>query len=150
MKRTIGKYFRTTVVFLAALLVTGIWATGSPAADKGVLDTIKANGKIRVAVFGDKPPFGYLDENGKNAGFDIVIAKRVVKDLLGNENAVEWVLLEPANRVDYLESNKVDIVFANFTVTKARAERVDFALPYMKVAMASCPRTAASSGTFRS
>jgi polar amino acid transport system substrate-binding protein len=66
---------------------------------------------------------------------NIVIAKRVVKDLLGNENAVEWVLVEPANRVEYLEANKVDIVFANFTVTKERAEKVDFALPYMKVAI---------------
>ncbi|GHU50677.1 amino acid ABC transporter substrate-binding protein [Clostridia bacterium] len=103
--------------------------------ETGVIADIKARGKVRIAVFADKPPFGYLDEEGKNAGFDIVIAKRVVKDLLGDENAVEWVLLEPANRVDYLESDKVDIVFANFTVTKERAERVDFALPYMKLAL---------------
>jgi polar amino acid transport system substrate-binding protein len=59
----------------------------------------------------------------------------VVKDLFGKEDAVEWVILEPANRVEYLEANKVDIVFANFTVTRARAEKVDFALPYMKVAL---------------
>jgi polar amino acid transport system substrate-binding protein len=103
--------------------------------ETGAIADIKAKGKVRVAVFADKPPFGYLDESGKNVGFDIVIAKRVVKDLLGDENAVEWVHLEPANRVDYLEADKVDIVFANFTVTKERAERVDFALPYMKVAL---------------
>ncbi|MFQ7108888.1 MAG: transporter substrate-binding domain-containing protein [Dialister invisus] len=33
------------------------------------------------------------------------------------------------------ENGKVDIVLANFTVTKERAEQVDFALPYMKVAL---------------
>ncbi|MDR1134592.1 MAG: transporter substrate-binding domain-containing protein [Clostridiales Family XIII bacterium] len=103
--------------------------------DDGAIAQIKDNGKLRVAVFADKPPFGYLDESGANVGFDIVIAKRVVKDLLGDESAVEWVLVEPANRVDYLESDKVDLVFANFTVTPERAERVDFALPYMKVAL---------------
>jgi len=50
MKRTIGKYFRTTVIFLVLLLVTGIWATASSGAEKGALDTIRANGKIRVAM----------------------------------------------------------------------------------------------------
>jgi polar amino acid transport system substrate-binding protein len=135
MKRIVGKYFKSSVI-LAVVLISGIFmASMAFAADQGTLEAIKANGKVRIAVFGDKPPFGYLNEKGENAGFDIVIAKRVVKDLLGDENAVEWVLLEPANRVDYLESNKVDIVFANFTVTPARAERVDFALPYMKVAI---------------
>jgi polar amino acid transport system substrate-binding protein len=114
----------------------GAGADGAEAADEsGAIADIKARGKIRIAVFADKSPFGYLDESGKNVGFDIVIAKRVVKDLLGDEGAVEWVHVEPANRVDYLESDKVDLVFANFTVTQERAERVDFALPYMKVAL---------------
>ena len=37
------------------------------------------------------------------------------------------------NRVDALNSNKVDMVLANFTKTPERAEVVDFAHPYMKV-----------------
>lgn len=37
--------------------------------------------------------------------------------------------------MEVLESNKVDIVLANFTVTEERAKRVDFAKPYMKVAL---------------
>ena len=104
-------------------------------AQKGTIADIKARGKVRIAVFADKPPFGYLDETGANRGFDIVLAKRIVKDLLGDENAVEWVHVEAATRVEYLEADKVDIVFANFTVTEARAQKVDFALPYMKVAL---------------
>lgn len=42
---------------------------------------------------------------------------------------------EAANRVEYLETGKVDVVLANFTVTDERAEKVDFALPYMNVAL---------------
>ncbi|MBQ3786762.1 MAG: transporter substrate-binding domain-containing protein, partial [Lachnospiraceae bacterium] len=38
-------------------------------------------------------------------------------------------------RVEYLETGKVDIILANFTVTDERAEKVDFALPYMNVAL---------------
>lgn len=102
---------------------------------KNSIDEIKEKGKIRIGVFSDKAPFGYLDSNGKNQGFDIVIAKRLTKELLGDENKVDFVLLEPANRVEYLETNKVDIVLANFTVTPERKQKVDFANPYMKVAI---------------
>lgn len=102
---------------------------------KNSIDEIKEKGKVRIGVFSDKAPFGYLDSNGKNQGFDIVIAKRLTKELLGDENKVDFVLLEPANRVEYLETNKVDIVLANFTVTPERKQKVDFAHPYMKVAI---------------
>ena len=68
-------------------------------------------------------------EKGKPAP-DIYLL--VAKDL-GVE--IEYVSTEAANRVEYLETGKVDIVLANFTVTEERAEAVDFALPYMKVAL---------------
>ena len=55
--------------------------------------------------------------------------------IVNDENKVEFVLVEAANRVEYLESNKVDIILANFTVTPERKEKVDFATPYMKVAL---------------
>jgi polar amino acid transport system substrate-binding protein len=132
MKRAMLKLIGTAIL-LGIIVLAGAVLTHE--AEARTLDEIRAAGKIRVAVFADKPPFGYLDEEGKNVGFDLVISKRVVKDLFGDENAVEWVLLEPANRVEYLEADKVDVVFANFTVTKERAEKVDFALPYMKVAI---------------
>jgi polar amino acid transport system substrate-binding protein len=59
----------------------------------------------------------------------------VAKDLLGDENKVQFVLTEAANRVEYLKANKVDIIFANFTVTPEREQVVDFAKPYLKVAL---------------
>lgn len=99
------------------------------------IDKIKAEGKVKIGVFSDKPPFGYVDEKGANQGYDVYLAKRIAKDLLGDENKVEFVLVEAANRVEYLESNKVDIILANFTVTPERKEKVDFANPYMKVAL---------------
>ncbi|QAA33089.1 cysteine ABC transporter substrate-binding protein [Clostridium manihotivorum] len=99
------------------------------------LEDIKKRGKIRIGVFSDKPPFGYVDSNGKNQGFDVEIAKRFAKDLLGDESKVEFVLVEAAARVSVLESNKVDITMANFTVTDERKQKVDFANPYMKVSL---------------
>lgn len=99
------------------------------------LAQIKQDGVIRIAVFGDKPPFGYIDSNGKNQGFDVEIAKDIAQDLLGSSDKIEFVLTEAANRVEYLRSNKVDLVLANFTQTPQREEVVDFASPYMNVAL---------------
>ncbi len=96
------------------------------------LDEIKADGKINIGVFSDKNPFGYVDENGAYQGYDVYFAERIGKDL-GVE--INYVSTEAASRVEYLETGKVDIVLANFTVTEERAEKVDFALPYMNVAL---------------
>ena len=105
------------------------------AVTKGSIEDIKKRGVIKIGVFGDKPPFGFVDANGKNQGFDVYIAKRLAKDLLGDESKIEYVLAEPASRVEFLEANKVDIILANFTVTEERKQKVDFANPYMKVAL---------------
>ena len=96
------------------------------------LDEIKADGKINIGVFSDKNPFGYVDENGAYQGYDVYFAERIGKDL-GVE--INYVSTEAANRVEYLETGKVDIILANFTVTEERAQKVDFALPYMNVAL---------------
>ncbi len=96
------------------------------------VDEIKESGKITIGVFSDKAPFGYVDANGDYQGYDIYYGNRIADDL-GVE--VEYVSVEAANRVEYLKANKVDIILANFTVTPERAESVDFANPYMKVAL---------------
>lgn len=122
---------------LAGVLTLGVLAGcgQSGGAQSGSLESIKERGTIRIGVFSDKPPFGYIDSNGENQGYDVYLAKRLAKDLLGDESKVEFVLVEAASRVEYLQSNKVDLLLANFTVTKERAEQVDFANPYMKVAL---------------
>lgn len=94
------------------------------------LDEIKESGKIVIGVFSDKAPFGYVDENGDYQGYDVYFAERIAQDL-GVE--VEYVSTDPASRVEYVATGKVDIILANFTVTEERAQQVDFALPYMKV-----------------
>ena len=76
-----------------------------------------------------------MDANGQNQGFDVEIAKEMATDLLGSPDKVEFVLTEAANRVEYLKSGKVDLILANFTQTPERSEVVDFASPYMKVAL---------------
>ena len=118
---------------LLALAVIGLTVFSAFAKPKfRTVDQIKKNGTIRIAVFSDKKPFGYVDEYGKYQGYDVYFAERLAKDL---GVKVKYVPVEAASRVEVLETGKVDIVLANFTVTPARAEKVDFALPYMKCAL---------------
>lgn len=107
-------------------------STSGTAVKARTLDEIKKSGVLKVAVFSDKAPFGYVDQDGKYQGYDVVFAERLAKDL---GVKVEYTGVDPAARVDVLSSNKVDITLANFTVTPERAEKVDFAKPYMKVAL---------------
>jgi len=119
---------------LATLLAVSFTAVSAFAEDNvyRTLDEIKESGTINIGVFSDKNPFGYVDENGDYQGYDVYFANRIGEDL-GVD--IEFVSTEAANRVEYLETGKVDIILANFTVTEERAEKVDFALPYMNVAL---------------
>lgn len=151
MSIKVGRSFKALIAAGAALVMAASMAACGPSAgtpseakssDTGTsssanakarsLDEIKKSGKIKIAVFSDKAPFGYVDKDGKYQGYDVYFAERLAKDL-GVEP--EYTSVDPAARVDVLTSNKVDLVLANFTVTDERKEKVDFAKPYMKVAL---------------
>ena len=119
-------------LILALALVLSLTAGALADAKARSLDEIKESGKLVIGVFSDKKPFGYVDEYGEYQGYDVYFARRLAQDL-GVE--LELVSVDAPNRVEYLTSAKVDIILANFTVTPERAEVVDFALPYMKVAL---------------
>ena len=140
--------YSTIIKKIAALSLSAVLAVGALTACSGsdtanednvgeknnatyrTVDEIKQSGKVIIGVFSDKAPFGYVDENGSYQGYDVYFAERIAKDL-GVD--VDYVSTDPASRVEYAATGKVDIILANFTVTEERAEKVDFALPYMKV-----------------
>lgn len=96
------------------------------------LNEIRTSGKIVIGVYADKPPFGHRDEEGVYRGYDIYFAEQIARDLGVRP---EYVPMAPSERVEALESGRVDLILANFTVTPQRAALVDFALPYMKVSL---------------
>lgn len=121
-----------SVTALGLLAGCGKDASGASDAGYRTVDEIKESGTINIGVFSDKSPFGYVDENGDYQGYDVYFAERIGKDLGVDIN---YVSTEAASRIEYLQTGKVDIILANFTVTEERAEEVDFALPYMNVAL---------------
>lgn len=105
---------------------------GSRWSNENGVSEIKRRGYIRVAVFGDLPPYGWVNDQGKRVGYDVYLARRIAKDL---NVKIRFIQVNANNRVDTLNSNKADIVLANFTVTPERKDVVDFAKPYMKVSV---------------
>ena len=103
-------------------------------------EQIKEAGEIVIGIFSDKATFGYIDANGKPAGYDVVYGDRIAADL---GVTAKYVPVDAAARTEVLASNKVDITLANFTVTPERAEKVDFANPYFKVSLGVVSPTSA-------
>lgn len=137
-KKLTGIIAAVAALALGASLLAGCGGSGSNSGASSsdgatrTVEDIQADGKIVIGVFSDKNPFGYVDENGEYQGYDIELARQIGTDL-GVE--VEFVSTEAANRVEYLKTNKVDLILANFTVTEERAEAVDFCEAYMNVAL---------------
>lgn len=113
--------------------------TGAQVGDRSP-EQIKEAGEIVIGIFSDKAPFGYIDADGKPAGYDVVYGDRIAADL---GVTAKYVPVDAAARTEVLASNKVDITLANFTVTPERAEKVDFANPYFKVSLGVVSPTSA-------
>jgi len=116
-------------------LLVGTAAAHAADSAAGSLEKIKARDKLIVGVFSDKPPFGFVNEQGDYVGFDTDLGRRFAKDLLGDEKKIEFVVVEPASRIPFLQSDKVDLILANMTVTPERAQVVDFTHPNLRVAV---------------
>lgn len=95
MKKKFGAIILSLVAIL--LILTGCGSTSSAKNEKkddknpSSVEAIKERGKLKVAVFGDLSPYGYVDSSGKNQGYDVYLAKRLAKDLLGDESKIEFV-----------------------------------------------------------
>lgn len=113
---------------LASWLVGAALAAAGTAAHADRLDDIKKAGVLRVATFDSNPPFGYVDGKTNHiVGLDVDYAKALA-DKLGVKLQLQPT--NPANRIPFLTSGKVDLVLANFTITDERAKQVDFSIPY--------------------
>jgi polar amino acid transport system substrate-binding protein len=125
---------------ICIILLVGLTGCSSNSAKKTTvtassLAAIKKAGTIKIGVFSDDAPFCYQDADGSFKGYDVELGKRIAKELLGSETKVTWVVVNPSNRVLYLQTGKVDLMLADFTVTDERAKSVDFTLPYEQVSI---------------
>ncbi|MGE3073128.1 MAG: glutamate ABC transporter substrate-binding protein [Dehalococcoidia bacterium] len=92
---------------------------------------IAAAKKMTVGVKFDQPGFGLKDPaSGKVDGFDVAIAKEIGKALGLSEDEIEFVESVSANRIPFLQEDKVDIVVATMTINEDRKKQIEFSRPY--------------------
>ena len=93
---------------------------------------VKQRQRWVVGVKCDAPPFGYIDVRGKNAGFDVEIARWFARYAFGRAQRVSFVCAPTPAREPLLTTNRVDLVISTFTYTADRDTRIDFSRAYYK------------------
>jgi polar amino acid transport system substrate-binding protein len=132
---TVGVAF--VAVFAAAVgFAEPSKTTGAARAEATKLPPLPANIKSRnrfiIGVKCDVPPFGYIDIRGKNAGFDVEVAKWFARYAFGRAQRVTFVCAPTASREPLLTTDRVDLVISTFTYTADRDTRIDFSRAYYK------------------
>ena len=86
-----------------------------------------------IGVKCDVPPFGYIDVQGKNAGFDVEIARWFSRFAFGRSRTASRSSASPTPAREPLITNgRVDLVISTFTYTADRDTRIDFSRAYWK------------------
>jgi glutamate transport system substrate-binding protein len=85
---------------------------------------------VRIGIKFDQPGLGFREGSGEPTGFDVDVAKYVAGELGYAEEDIEWIQTPSANRENALEGGEVDMIFATYSITDERAQRVGFAGPY--------------------
>lgn len=110
---------------LAVALVACVGIAG--AAQAVTPEEIKAKGTAVIGVQMDQFPWGFIDENGKNSGFDVDVANLVAEELGVN---VRFERITGQNRIPLLTGGMVDFLVPSMTITQERAKVIQFVLPY--------------------
>jgi polar amino acid transport system substrate-binding protein len=122
VKPGIEMLFNKTTI--AALIATAVLASQARA---DALDNIMAAKVIKVAVPQDFAPFGSAGLDLKPQGYDIDMANLIAK-ALGVK--AEIVAVTSANRIPYLQTQKVDVVISSLGKNAEREKVIEFSAAY--------------------
>ena len=143
---------RITIVaaaFLVAAAAFAAWGTAAPGGKVAALagpaakpkkpakpklpalpSDVKKRKKWLIGVKCDFSPFGFIDVRGNNDGYDVQVARRFASLAFGNKKKVDFTCVTTPSRIPTLMSGRVDIIVSTLTWTAARAEQIDFSIPY--------------------
>jgi polar amino acid transport system substrate-binding protein len=85
-----------------------------------------------IGVKCDFPPFGYINRQNKNAGYEIDVAHRFAELAFGRRNRVSLTCVTTPSRIPVLQQKRVDIIISTLTWTADREQIVDYSYPYFK------------------
>ena len=97
-----------------------------PALAEDTLAKVKSAGVLVVGVKNDYRPWGFLDPSGKIVGFEIDLAREVA-DAIGVK--LELVPVTGANRMEFLERGRIDLIVATMGDTPERRKVIGMIEP---------------------
>lgn len=124
-----GKLLASAVLAVGVLGLAPSAATAAPSAEAQVLN---------VGTEASFAPFSFKEGN-EMRGFDIDVMEAVAKEM-GMQ--VKWSPMAFDGVIQALLTNQLDMACASISVTKERAERVDFTIPYYTTGLTFIIRTA--------
>ncbi|MGA7777613.1 MAG: transporter substrate-binding domain-containing protein [Paraburkholderia sp.] len=117
---------------VAGLLVLTACTKVAPPEAGGLADSalkqVLQRGTLRVGDCLTFAPFGFYNKDGQPDGYDVDLAKELAKEM---GVKLEVVNTTSANRIPNLQTDKVDVVFCNFTRNLERAKEIAFTSPYV-------------------
>lgn len=130
--KTMKKVFALLLVLALAAGFAGCTQTAGvqTAASSDKLQEVLDRGYLIVGTGSTNAPWHFYDDNGKLCGFDVSMAKILANSLFGDPEKVEFVEQSSDERVPNLVSGNVDICFQFMTINAARAQQIDFTVPY--------------------
>ena len=105
------------------------------------IETVLQRGRLIAAVQQDFWPFSSIDSTGNRVGFDLDLVREFARRWLGDENAVEFIVDEPASQIQRLASGEVDLIAAALVEQREWAEQIDFSQTYIGAPVVSLPLT---------
>ena len=91
---------------------------------------VKARKRWIIGTKCDYPPFGYITYTGRNAGYDVDVAREFAELAFGKANRISFVCVTTPSRIPALQTKRVDIIVSTLTFTYPRLEVIDFSIPY--------------------
>jgi glutamate transport system substrate-binding protein len=117
-----------------SIITGGPKAASSAISGSAWAQAVKKQGYLRVGGTDTGPLFSLKDPTtGKLTGFDAGLAQMLSHYITGKtdvQNLTKLTITTVDTRETLLQNNTVDAVFATYTITEPRAEKVDFAGPY--------------------
>ncbi|MFI1537757.1 glutamate ABC transporter substrate-binding protein [Streptomyces anandii] len=114
------------------------------------VSAIRSRGYLSVGVDQNSYNWGYRNPNnssGELEGFDIDLAHRIAKDILGDADKVQFRAIPTNERIPAIRSGRVDMVVRTMTITCDRLKQVAFSAPYFLTGQqVLAPKTSAITG----
>lgn len=88
---------------------------GAAAAGAGTLDDVKARGVLRCGTSPNNPGFAFVDNAGRQRGFDVDICRAIAAAIFADPTKIELHVVQPRDAFTVLTTGGVDVLTHRFS-----------------------------------